>query len=180
MCQARDSARSPRGYDTDMAKRTGRAGMAEEIPARLLHAYPKRWGSSMSIVPALLGAADLVLIQRPHGLRMTIMNASAKLTAVGTLAACAGAVVLPSALAASTTTVTLKDISFKKATVHIAKGASVKWVWDDGPSPHNVTFARRHSGTKKTGVYVLRFAKAGTYRYHCTLHPGMDGKVIVR
>jgi plastocyanin len=86
----------------------------------------------------------------------------------------------PRAHAASTTTVTLKDISFKKATVKIAKGASVKWVWKDGDTPHNVTFASKHSKTQKSGSYTLRFAKTGTFKYHCTIHPGMDGKVVVR
>jgi plastocyanin len=85
----------------------------------------------------------------------------------------------PRAHATSTTTVTLKDISFKKSTVKIAKGGSVKWVWKDGDTPHNVTFATRHSKTQKSGSYTLRFARAGTFTYHCTIHPGMDGKVVV-
>jgi plastocyanin len=86
----------------------------------------------------------------------------------------------PHAHAASTTTVTLKDISFKKSTVKIAKGGSVKWLWKDGDTPHNVTFATKHSRTQKSGSYSLRFARTGTFKYHCTIHPGMDGKVVVR
>jgi plastocyanin len=53
-------------------------------------------------------------------------------------------------------------------------------VWKDKPSPHNVTFARQHSGTKQTGTYTMTFRKAGTFNYECTLHPGMVGKVVVR
>ncbi len=106
----------------------------------------------------------------------------------GALVACASIASLtpalaaapPRAHAASTTTVTLKDISFKKATVKIAKGGSVKWIWKDGDTPHNVTFATKHSKTQKSGSYTLRFARAGTFKYHCTIHPGMDGKVVVR
>jgi plastocyanin len=108
--------------------------------------------------------------------------------AVGALVACGSVASLapalaaapPRAHAASTTTVTLKDISFKKSTVKIAKGASVTWVWKDGDTPHNVTFATKHSKTQKSGSYTLRFARAGTFTYHCTIHPGMDGKVVVR
>jgi plastocyanin len=81
--------------------------------------------------------------------------------------------------ATSTTTVTLKDISFRKSTVKIAKGASIRWIWKDGDTPHNVTFATKHSKTQKSGSYSLRFARAGTFKYHCTIHPGMDGKVVV-
>jgi plastocyanin len=115
------------------------------------------------------------------------MKTSAKLATLGTLVACAGAASLPAALAAgptahasATTVVTLKDISFKPSTVALTRGASVRWLFKDGDTPHNVTFAHRHSRTQKSGTYTLRFAKAGTYRYHCTIHLGMDGRIIVR
>jgi plastocyanin len=108
------------------------------------------------------------------------MKSPAKLAAVGTLIACGCAVSLPGALAAGTTTVTLKDISFTKSTVKISRSASVTWVWKDAPTPHNVTFANRHSKTLQTGRYTLKFAKAGTFTYHCTIHFGMNGKVVVR
>jgi plastocyanin len=116
------------------------------------------------------------------------MKSHRLLLTAGTLVACASAASLtpalaaapPRATAASTTTVTLKDISFKKATVKIAKGGSVKWVFKDGDTPHNVTFATKHSKTQKSGSYTLRFAQTGSFRYHCTIHPGMDGKVVVR
>jgi plastocyanin len=115
------------------------------------------------------------------------MKTPAQLAAVGTLVACGCAVSLPGALAAgptahaaTTTTVTLKDISFTKPTVKISRGASVTWVWKDAPTPHNVTFANRHSKTQQNGRYTLKFAKAGTYNYHCTIHFGMNGKIVVR
>ena len=108
------------------------------------------------------------------------MRTPARLAALGTLVACGCAVSLPSALAAGTTTVVLKDISFTKSTVKIRRGASVTWVWKDAPTPHNVTFAHRHSRTQQTGTYTLKFARAGTFTYHCTIHFGMNGKVVVR
>jgi plastocyanin len=52
------------------------------------------------------------------------------------------------------------------------------------PVSHNVTSRGaprfRSSPTKMTGTWSVRFAKAGTYRYVCTLHPGMAGRVVVR
>jgi plastocyanin len=127
------------------------------------------------------------VIHDDHAPRRTTMKTPAKVTALGTLVACGCAVSLPGALAAGpaahaakATTVTLKDISFTKSTVRISRGASVKWVWKDGSTPHNVTFANKHSKTQQSGSYTLEFAKSGTYRYHCTIHPGMDGKIIVR
>jgi plastocyanin len=115
------------------------------------------------------------------------MTSDRLLLATGAVATCASVASLtpalaaapPRAHAASTTTVTLKDISFKKSTIKIAKGASVKWVWKDGDTPHNVTFAAKHRKTQKSGSYTLRFARAGTYTYHCTIHPGMNGKIVV-
>jgi plastocyanin len=106
------------------------------------------------------------------------MKTSAKLATLATLTV-ALAAAGPAAHAAKTTTVTLKDISFKKSTVRITKGSSVTWIWDDGSTPHNVTFHARHSKTQKTGTYTMRFTKAGTFKYHCTIHPGMNGKVVV-
>jgi plastocyanin len=115
------------------------------------------------------------------------MKTSAQLAILGTVVAGGCAAALPAALAAgpsghatATTVVTLKDISFTKSTVQLTRGASVRWVWKDGDTPHNVTFAHRHSRTQKSGTYTLRFAEAGTYRYHCTIHLGMDGRIVVR
>lgn len=93
--------------------------------------------------------------------------------------AVAAAGTAPAAVAGGTTTVTLKHISFIRSTVRIHKGDSVTWLWKDPTVPHNVTFAHKHSGTKQKGSYTLRFATAGTFRYHCTIHPGMNGKVVV-
>lgn len=85
----------------------------------------------------------------------------------------------PQAHAARTTTVTLRNISFIRSTVHIRKGDTVRWVWKDPTVPHNVTFAHKHSSTRQKGTYSMRFSTAGTFKYHCTIHPGMNGKVVV-
>lgn len=110
---------------------------------------------------------------------MTSATRAAPLVLAATLAAVACVPAGAAAPPPRSASVTLKDISFKKATVRIARGGRVTWTWKDGPAPHNVTFARRHSATKKTGTYTMRFPRAGTFRYHCTLHPGMDGRVVV-
>lgn len=81
--------------------------------------------------------------------------------------------------AASGATVVLKNYAFKAKTVHIGKGGTVHWVWRDGSVPHNVTFKGFHSKTITKGKYSHRFTKKGTFRYRCTIHPGMDGKVVV-
>ncbi len=86
--------------------------------------------------------------------------------------------------AAGTRTVVLQDIAFKPGTVTINRGSSVSWRWDDGRVAHNVRSvgSRRFAGSalKSTGTHRVTFRKAGTYRYTCTVHPGMDGTVRVR
>jgi len=68
--------------------------------------------------------------------------------------------------------------------VTVRRGGTVTWTWNDGRVSHNVTSSGtkrfKSSTTKATGTYRVRFTKAGTYRYICTIHPGMLGKVVVR
>jgi len=97
----------------------------------------------------------------------------------------AAALVVPAtATAPSTAKVVLKDIAFRKASVTIRRGGSVTWTWADGRVSHDVTSrgAKRFksSTTKQTGTYRVRFNRTGTYRYVCTIHPGMAGRVVVR
>jgi plastocyanin len=84
---------------------------------------------------------------------------------------------------ASVRTVVLKSIALHPATVRIGVGGTVRWEFRDKPTPHNVTSTGRHrfasSPTRQAGSYSVRFTKRGTYRYHCTIHPSMQGKVVV-
>jgi plastocyanin len=68
--------------------------------------------------------------------------------------------------------------------VRLARGGTVAFSWQDGDTPHNVTPTRgmefKRLATRKAGSASVRFTKAGTYRYVCTVHPGMDGRIVVR
>lgn len=81
-------------------------------------------------------------------------------------------------------TVTLKNIAFSPARLAVSRGSTVSFSWRDGATTHNVTstgpkrfktIPNRSSGSKSR-----TFAKAGVYRYACTLHPGMTGQITVR
>lgn len=87
--------------------------------------------------------------------------------------------------AARTRQVVIEDIDFSPHVLRISRGDRVRWVWRDGPyTDHNVRSrgSRRFqgSGIKSTGTHTVRFTRSGTYRYVCTIHLGMDGKVVVR
>jgi plastocyanin len=98
-----------------------------------------------------------------------------------TAAVPAGAFGGASAHAVGSHTVILKNIRFHPATLSIRRGESVKWVWADAPTEHNVTFHGFHSRTVASGSYTLKFTQQGTFDYSCTLHAseGMKGKVVV-
>jgi len=80
--------------------------------------------------------------------------------------------------------VSLKNTAFNPANVVIQSGGTVTWTWNDGID-HNVTFTSgptprpANSPTQSSGSYPGSFTTVGTYGYHCTIHGGMDGTVIV-
>ena len=81
---------------------------------------------------------------------------------------------------AASATVTLKNISFKPRRVVIGRGGTVRWVWRDGSTSHNVTGSGYRSRTISKGSFSHRFTRKGTFKYRCTIHPGMNGTVVVR
>ncbi|MGA3361901.1 MAG: cupredoxin domain-containing protein [Solirubrobacteraceae bacterium] len=108
------------------------------------------------------------------------------IAASGGFSTAAASVDRSAATASTTQVVTLHDIQFHPATVHIKVGQSVVWKWEDADieTQHNVTSIGRtkfkSSPTMLRGTYTVRFNTAGTYRFECTIHPlSMQGKVVV-
>jgi plastocyanin len=72
---------------------------------------------------------------------------------------------------------------FKPAQVDITAGGTVTWQFST--LAHNVTFGGSAAGTPANildiaSASVARtFTTAGTFAYSCTLHPGMNGTVVV-
>ena len=111
------------------------------------------------------------------------------------LAVAAGAVPVATALAgptvahtAATHIVKLKNIMIRPSTLTIHHGDRVTWQFLDGPSAEHTVTSQSHKGglrfkgvgPKLSGSYSVTFSKPGTYYYHCTIHPGMNGKIVVR
>lgn len=91
----------------------------------------------------------------------------------------------PAAAAAAATVMVIPDPAtigaFTPPTVTLKAGDTVQWAFQDG-NPHTAT---SDTGTfsslplTKGKTYSYKFAKAGTYKYHCSIHPEMMGTVTV-
>jgi plastocyanin len=94
----------------------------------------------------------------------------------------AGSPVTTAAGGTSGAQVVLKGFAFDPADVTIKAGESVTWTNQDSVT-HDVTADNGEfkSGTMADGAtFSSTFAKAGTYPYHCGIHPTMKGTVTVQ
>lgn len=85
----------------------------------------------------------------------------------------------PPAHPATTHVVSVRDDSFSRSAITIARNDRVRWAWRGTADSHNVTSgggnpARFHSRTRSGSYrYSHKFTRAGTYRLHCTIHPDL-------
>lgn len=76
------------------------------------------------------------------------------------------------------------DLKFTPASTTAKVGDIVQWT-NSGTVQHNITFndpngASVDDTTFAPGnVWQVKFTKAGTYNYQCTIHPGMTGIITV-
>ena len=85
------------------------------------------------------------------------------------------------ALAQTTNAVTISDFQFTPASLTVPVGTKVTWT-NNGPSNHTATAngGAFDSGTLAKGQsFSFTFASAGTFAYHCSIHPFMAGSIIV-
>lgn len=75
--------------------------------------------------------------------------------------------------------VTIRDFSFGPSAVTIKVGDTITWT-NHGPTDHTATGAGFDTGILRAGQSSSHtFASAGTFSYHCTLHPFMKGTIAV-
>jgi plastocyanin len=110
--------------------------------------------------------------------------------ALATLAACGGssspsyggAPACSASTAIATSQVTIQNMAFSPACIKVAAGTTVTFTNSDIVT-HTVT---ADDGTYNSGSlpptqpFLHAFATAGTSSYHCTIHAGMTGAVIVQ
>jgi plastocyanin len=85
------------------------------------------------------------------------------------------------ASAASGNAVTIQNFSFQPGTITVKVGTTVTWTNQDTIG-HTVTLddGSATSGTLEHGqTYNQTFSKAGTFAYHCKIHPSMTATVTV-
>jgi plastocyanin len=84
--------------------------------------------------------------------------------------------------ATATVNVGASGNTFSPDSVLIAENGSVTFTWASAVT-HNVTFTTANApgdiGNNSSGSFPRQFTTAGTFNYHCTIHGGMTGKVVV-
>lgn len=76
--------------------------------------------------------------------------------------------------------VNVVDNDFEPSEITVEAGDTVTWEFQ-GAAMHNVVNrdGEFESENKKEGTFEHTFDEPGAYDYVCTLHPGMEGTVVV-
>jgi len=83
----------------------------------------------------------------------------------------------------ATDKVSIDNFAFNPASITVKKGTTVTWTNMD-TAAHTVTETDSQDGPKsdnlaKGASYTFTFNTAGTFKYHCAIHPSMTGTVTV-
>lgn len=106
--------------------------------------------------------------------------ALAALLPIAALGTGSSASAAPTANASKSVTVTIRNFDYSPGTINISKGDRVVWANLDDVKHTATKGGSFTTGKIKPGKAVaVKFGSRGTYRYHCTLHPDMTGKVVV-
>ncbi len=81
--------------------------------------------------------------------------------------------------------VTISDMAFSPSTVTVKKGTTVTWTNQDSVAHSVVSDTDSPNGGLNSSTFAkgaqfsFNFTGAGTYKYHCGVHPSMTGTVVV-
>lgn len=76
--------------------------------------------------------------------------------------------------------ISISNFSFNPSSLNIKSGTTVTWMNNDNTA-HTVTGNGFNSGQiQPGGSFQFTFNSPGTYTYHCSIHPSMTGKIIVK
>jgi plastocyanin len=74
--------------------------------------------------------------------------------------------------------VAVRDYEFEPASLTVEAGDTVTWVWE-GRASHDVVGQGFESSDQSSGTFSHTFEQRGTFAFECTIHPGMEGSIIV-
>lgn len=137
---------------------------------------PVTWSQTNALVLAL-PASGATVVATGIGVGTT------SVTATSTVASSATAIAVTGGGAPTTASVATVGDTFSPSCVTIAAGGSVTWTfnalhnvsWQSGGSPTGGNIPDQASGTASR-----TFPIAGNFAYTCTLHAGMNGRVVVQ
>ena len=100
------------------------------------------------------------------------------------LAAAATLLLAAPAFAAQPNGVTISNFAFDPPILTVAPGTRVTWTNKD-EEPHTIVGAGNDTPFKSEGLdtgdsFGFTFAKPGTYKYFCSIHPHMVGQIVVK
>jgi plastocyanin len=75
----------------------------------------------------------------------------------------------------------IQSLAFNPASITVTAGTTITWTNKDGIA-HTITSdsnAFDSGSVKSGGTFSFTFATAGSYSYHCTIHPSMVASVTV-
>ena len=81
-------------------------------------------------------------------------------------------------------TISIASMAFNPPSLTIKKGSIVRWVNNDAVA-HTVIFTKKSGITCGTGIMSstqscsVKFDNPGTYTYTCSIHPSMQGTIVV-
>jgi amicyanin len=84
----------------------------------------------------------------------------------------------------SDNTIRIQNMAFNPPTMTVKAGAIVRWVNND-EVPHTVIFTKESGLACGTGIMSssqscsVKFDETGTFPYTCSIHPSMQGTIIV-
>jgi plastocyanin len=86
-------------------------------------------------------------------------------------------------IAAGAATVAIDDFAFGPATITVKRGTTVTWTNKDD-EPHTVVSATdpklwRSPPLDTDDHFSFSFNDPGTYKYFCSIHPRMQGTIVV-
>jgi plastocyanin len=114
-------------------------------------------------------------------IKLFVLGCTALLAVITMVGSRAQATVTPVEDKPAIVTVKMINFTYSPDPLTIPAGTTVRWVnYDD--DQHNVVSDDKSFKSKlldKNQDYSYTFAKKGTYRYICSIHPKMIGKVIV-